>query len=298
MGNGIVGIPCNDALSQLTQPSAWGLDMDNSIVLNNVTFKPNFFLVASDAVTPGHFTYGDISKTTVKLCESSWIKIVSGSIANHQRCKIHVFFDTFFRYFQKADVNKDCVDKFQVHPKSYIPNRDALLLRVMKYLLSVPNDSFKVKTKLRSLGRAHARYGIEEKHFRVFAQALMMTLIECMGRSASYSVVKAWSELLSFVLHQMSFDKVFFIPRVHEPEFDKSNSFHYSPMSDGSLDITEELVDRSAIGVSRIDFSTCEESMSEGAMPLCSILEPWLEESDGVMSVAAPDAPAPSPVNV
>jgi hemoglobin-like flavoprotein len=190
------------------------------VIRQGIIFKPNFFLVASNSTSSGSFAYGRISRELVRTCESSWLKIVSihnsGRPNGLDKMNIHIFFEEFFKRFEEIDVDGECVHQFVVHPRSYIPNRSALLLRLIKYVLSVPSDSFKVKSKLRALGRAHARRGINENHFRVFSQALVVTLIYALGSAATSKVISAWVELLSFILHQMCFDKVYFIPRAHE----------------------------------------------------------------------------------
>jgi hemoglobin-like flavoprotein len=160
-------------------------------------------------------SYGPITPQLVQICERSWLRVALNNTMSDrphsQRDQgLMAFCYSFFSNVTSLDPENEVVVLLQPKRTSHYYSREALLLRIVKYILSVPGESFKVKSKIRSLGRAHARRGIVEKHFLLFNKALLISLAERLEWQATYEVMKAWNDLIAFVTHQLTFDKVFF----------------------------------------------------------------------------------------
>jgi hemoglobin-like flavoprotein len=166
--------------------------------------------LASDIVLPGP-VYRRITKPLVDKCKQSWLKVASNSADGVGIEKgFAAFCGVFFFYMDELDVDNDVLIKFQPRPSSFCVDRDALLLRVINFILSIPSDNFKVKSKIRALGRAHARVGIVEKHFEMFTKALLKSVAIRLGPLVTTEIIGAWLDVLSFAVHQLTFDKINF----------------------------------------------------------------------------------------
>jgi hemoglobin-like flavoprotein len=200
-------------------------------------------MIGNGGIPTEGYVYGPIDTSLMALCEKSWLKVALNVSAAQKSQKDHglmAFCYAFFGNVVAVDPENEFLALFSPRVKSTHYSREALLLRVIKYILSVPNDSFKVKSKIRSLGRAHARNGIVEKHFAIFNQALLMAIAERLEGYATYEVMKCWHDLLSFVTHQLTFDKIQFRPHITsdaEYEMSLKNDLQKSPKSPGKTEI-------------------------------------------------------------
>lgn len=160
----------------------------------------------------------DVPKITtelVALCESSWRLITKSKSSpanpdspNNKIAGFGLFCHIFFECMTSFDSDNDIVDKFEPRSSSALISREALLYRVIKYVVSVPSDSFKVKAKLRALGRAHSYRGIGQKQFAVFSASMIKALAIQLKGAATNEIMGAWTNLLDFVVSQLTFDKV------------------------------------------------------------------------------------------
>ena len=158
-----------------------------------------------------------IDKSVVLLCKKLWeaVKInFSGNLLGNRVDGYYQFCSIFFDQFKESLDTQDHYARFQPGIRSRITSRAQLLQNIVKYMLSAPDDSFPVKSKIRAMGRAHARRGISEEHFKAFNQSFMLTLLIVFeGEEGSDMVDKfqAWGRLLQFMFEQLTFEKVVFV---------------------------------------------------------------------------------------
>jgi len=56
---------------------------------------------------------------------------------------------------------------------------------------------------LKSLGRQHKTYGVEQAHYPVIKEALLETIEEELGEASNYKILHAWGNALDLVIHSM-----------------------------------------------------------------------------------------------
>lgn len=152
-----------------------------------------------------------ISNSLLDTCILSWEVIEPPSKKLDRESKVITFCQKFFQILDTLDLDKEVRTKFRPRRQSAILTRSGLLIRIVKYMLSVPNDSFKVKAKIRALGRSHSTRGIVEKHFLVFSDVLILCLTDALNLTSNDAVIVAWKLLLQFFVDQLTFDKVIFV---------------------------------------------------------------------------------------
>lgn len=152
-----------------------------------------------------------ISISLLDTCILSWEVIEPPSKKLDRESKVISFCQSFFQILDTLDLDQEVRDKFRPRRQSAILTRSGLLIRIVKYMLSVPNDSFKVKAKIRALGRSHSTRGIIEKHFLVFSDVLLLSLAESLHVSSDDPVILSWKLLLQFFIEQLTFDKVIYV---------------------------------------------------------------------------------------
>jgi hypothetical protein len=194
--------------------SSTGASEDEATLIHVPQISPTG--LAADIILPGPI-YRKINKPLVEKCKQSWLRIASTSNSLEGNAEgvergFAAFCGVFFFYMEELDVDNVVLIKFQPRPSSFCVDRDALLLRVVNFVLSIPSDNFKVKSKIRALGRAHARVGIVEKHFEMFTKALLKSIANRLGPLCTTETIGAWLDLMSFATHQLTFDKINFKP--------------------------------------------------------------------------------------
>ena len=158
-----------------------------------------------------------IDASVVFRCKKMWEAVKTNFASNqfgNRLDGVHQFCSIFFDQLKTNYDDKEFYDRFSPGSRSRIPNRSVLLQNIVKYMISAPDDSFPVKSKIRAMGRAHARRGITEEHFKAFNQCFMMTLLIIFeGEENSDQVEKfqSWGRLLQFMFEQLTFEKVVFV---------------------------------------------------------------------------------------
>lgn len=172
----------------------------------------------SEVVIPidicSHAANVPITKQVMVSCQRSWetIKYSLNSGAFKKSVNGGFTFSTiFFEQLKKYD---GFYKQFVPYANSRMQSRNVLFLKIVNYILSVPDDSFVVKSKIRAMGRAHNRRGILEEHFTAFNQCFMISLLISFEGNESLSFIEefqAWAGLLQFMKDQLTFDKVVFV---------------------------------------------------------------------------------------
>jgi hypothetical protein len=163
--------------------------------------------------------YTTIRKGDVIKCRDSLKHIFNESPSENG----FSFFVVFWAMLKTMDPNGEIADKLQPHSKSSCPSKNGVILRVLNFITSVPSDKPAVKKKIRSLGRSHARLGIVESHQRIFGDCLIKSFAVCLNFKCTSDLLNIWTNLILFVIQQMCFENVRFLPRMHEVVADERN---------------------------------------------------------------------------
>ena len=146
------------------------------------------------------------------ICFQSWNDICrtsntrDGIVHSGTRTLTSYFFDEL----KKADRNNNILTMFKPRPQSRNSNSGAILFRIVKYLLTISDETMDTKHAVRLLGRTHARIGISKAEFLIFNTAFInsLQLFSCVVDNTA--ALAAWRSLLTFVTEQMTFDKIIF----------------------------------------------------------------------------------------
>jgi hemoglobin-like flavoprotein len=74
------------------------------------------------------------------------------------------------------------------------------MISVAVYALARPE---KILLAVRQLGRRHAAYGVQRRHYDVVAAALLWTLEKCLGEAFTPEVNAAWAAVYGFLAEAM-----------------------------------------------------------------------------------------------
>jgi len=77
------------------------------------------------------------------------------------------------------------------------------LVQMLGVALALLEQPFALGPSLEALGRRHARYGVEVRHYDTVCAALLDTLAECLGSVFTLEVKDAWTALYAIVANAM-----------------------------------------------------------------------------------------------
>ena len=142
------------------------------------------------------------SKYVQMMCTLSW-DILEAAIGRTPLCEV------FFRNLMTVD-SEACALQCPRTRGSRCGNTPAsLFVHIVHFMLKLSDASWRVKKRLRALGRKHVLYGIQKKHAESFSEAFLMTISQLEHKSRDSDTLRCWSSLLSFVTEQM------FVERIH-----------------------------------------------------------------------------------
>jgi hemoglobin-like flavoprotein len=208
-----------------------------------------------------------IDKSFMRVCELSWKLIATNNAAQSRNDQanlgIFAFCDRFFIHMEELDIDLIATHKFKPRSISRCPSRNALLLKIIKYMLSLPSDRFSSKAKVRRLGRAHATRGIREPQFKIFAEAFMRSFCEVLGPQLKPDMQRSWGLLLAFFVRELSFENVQFVPHIfHQVESTAQSTQDALSAQTGSGEDNEDSSSGSLGAGLLMPFGMSEKSMS------------------------------------
>lgn len=154
----------------------------------------------------------DLYKKTV--CESSWenIKMFIG---------LKPFCGLFFQILEATDESVCALLRPHSRPsrskRGYV-TRDGLLVHIIEFLLSISDDNFETKKKIRALGRKHLISGIGKSHIKVFNDVLIATLLNIPDIRECLITMTSWTALLDFTSKEMYIEDIKLVERSFETE--------------------------------------------------------------------------------
>lgn len=173
--------------------------------LKNTITIPTEVLIAH--FTPSNFPLTPIiTSRTTALCEESWNFILESSETNFMGVTtsgVIAFYNEFYDRLGSVDTNGKFGAILSRHGQNDIAAKGAILIRVVKAVLSIRFDSDQVQFLLFMLGKSHAKKGIRPWQYSVFTQTLLNTIASRLGTKASSNVMEAWVHLFAFCLRSM-----------------------------------------------------------------------------------------------
>lgn len=154
-----------------------------------------------------------VSKQTQRRCQESWDKIISDSSLGDQKKSgsgtemsgITKFYTEFYERLESFDSSKKIEAVLAAHStgKNKIAAKGEILIRIVKFALSIDGDTPAVQLQLYLLGKSHCRKMIRPWQYSVFVQALLYTISTRLGSDASHEVMEAWVNTFAFILKSM-----------------------------------------------------------------------------------------------
>jgi hemoglobin-like flavoprotein len=87
--------------------------------------------------------------------------------------------------------------------QNQIAFKGAILVRIIKFLLTIKSDSHESQAKLVALGKAHNRKGIRPWQYSFFIRTLLLTISSRLGCQATADVMESWVHLFAYTFKYM-----------------------------------------------------------------------------------------------
>jgi hemoglobin-like flavoprotein len=137
------------------------------------------------------------------VCEASWenIKAFVG---------IKPFCGLFFQIFAATDESVCNLfrPRMRIRRRQFAATREGLLMHVVEYLVSVEDDNFETKKRIRALGRKHLLSGIKREHIKVFNDVFITTLLNIPDIRECLITMSSWTGLLDFMANEMYIEDI------------------------------------------------------------------------------------------
>ena len=87
--------------------------------------------------------------------------------------------------------------------RTNIDEQGQKLMQMLGVAVALLEQPFALEPCLEALGRRHAGYGVEDRHYDTVGEALLATLAECLGSAFTPEVLTAWAALYAIVANAM-----------------------------------------------------------------------------------------------
>lgn len=149
-----------------------------------------------------------INRHVNKLCSTSWNSLVEQEFEGENGTSvagITIFYHEFYKRLAMFD-NKgmfEAVLSRHSGSANKVAVKGAILVRIIKFVLSIQEDCEEVQLSLYVLGKSHQQKQIRPWQYTVFIETLLNTLSAQLGVGATADVMHAWVNLFAFVLQSM-----------------------------------------------------------------------------------------------
>jgi hemoglobin-like flavoprotein len=154
-----------------------------------------------------------VSPRTNIILTESWKKIVSKDVIDSfgsTTSGITVFYNQFYERLAVLDNS----GKFEEVLLRYasgvnkIAAKGAILIRIIKYVVAIKEDTPEVQVMLRILGKSHNKKGIRPWQYSIFIQTLLYTIASRLETEATNEIMSAWVHIFAFVMNGMLPDAI------------------------------------------------------------------------------------------
>src|SRR4051794_15895678 len=84
-----------------------------------------------------------------------------------------------------------------------IAAKGEILIRIIKFALSIQGDNPAVQLQLYLLGKSHVQKRIRPWQYSIFVEAMIFTISSRLGTEATHEVMEAWVNIFAFILRSM-----------------------------------------------------------------------------------------------
>ncbi|CAN0402502.1 unnamed protein product, partial [Ectocarpus fasciculatus] len=149
-----------------------------------------------------------INKRTCKLVAESWRAIVQQNECDsrgNMTSGITAFYNDFYQRLDILDTSGrfEAVLTRNVDGVSKLEAKGAILVRIVKFLITVEEDNDGMQYRLYQLGRSHSHKGIRPWQYAIFVQTLLLSISARLGTKASHEIMEGWVNMLAFVIRSM-----------------------------------------------------------------------------------------------
>jgi hemoglobin-like flavoprotein len=154
--------------------------------------------------------YGPVDAALLDECKQCMKQMIRTSTG-----RVNLF-AVFWSVAKIVDVNREMIPIFEQRAWALKADRNSVIFRMIWFMLCIPSDDKRIKYRLRALGRYHVKLGIKERQLRIFGDCILKSVAVCTQSSAAETLLKQWTDVILFIIHQMCFDNVYYVPRMHE----------------------------------------------------------------------------------
>ena len=160
--------------------------------------------------TPPSFPmYPIVSRNSTEKCKESWKFIMDTDVKNEDTGMMTSGITVFYHeFYERLDV-MDSSGRFEAVLSKHATGtnkmaaKGAILLRIIKYVLNIYEDSNQTQLALYMLGKSHQQKGIRPWQYSTFIIVLLQTMSSRLGTKATNDVMEAWVNLFAFVMRSM-----------------------------------------------------------------------------------------------
>ena len=166
------------------------------------------------AIQIAHFTPASfplvpvLNRQVNKLCTASWNTLVEQEFEGEGGTVVSgitIFYNEFYKRLATFD-NKgmfEAVLSRHSGSANKVAVKGAILVRIIKFVLSIVEDSEETQLSLYVLGKSHQQKHIRPWQYSVFVETLLNTLSSQLGCHATADVMYAWVNVFAYVLQSM-----------------------------------------------------------------------------------------------
>ncbi|CAM9258321.1 unnamed protein product, partial [Ectocarpus fasciculatus] len=148
-----------------------------------------------------------INKNTSKILKDSWQQLVKKNVIENgiSTSGITVFYNEFYERLRILDTSGrfEAVLTRNIEGMSMLQAKGAILIRMVKYVISISGDSQETQSQMQALGRLHSSKDIRPWQYSIFVQTLLLTISSRLGTGATTDVMEAWVNMFAFVMKGM-----------------------------------------------------------------------------------------------
>lgn len=154
-----------------------------------------------------------VTHETHSFCSQSWNIIlekkpnqdIEGN--DYGLSGVTAFYSEFYDRLDKVDANGHFEAVLSRHSgndeQSKISAKGAILVRIIKFAISVAKNTNNAQMTLYMLGKSHSQKSVRPWQYSVFVQTLLQTIASRLETQATNDVMEAWVNLFAFILRSM-----------------------------------------------------------------------------------------------
>lgn len=151
-----------------------------------------------------------VDPSTFHLCDHSWRHILEMNVSDDMgtvTSGVTAFYRDFYDRLDKVDSNGGFEAVLSRHTgadaQSQIIAKGAILVRIIKFALSIARDTKHSQVTLFMLGKMHFQLGIRPYMYSVFIQTLLLTISARLETKATNDVMEAWVNIFGYILRSL-----------------------------------------------------------------------------------------------